>query len=115
MIRKSGNRFSEKIMLKQKARAGYRSNHNSSRSRRLIAAFKSDQIEAVAGDFGLRCKSESRKQPSRGFPPFSGTSRISPRPTYDIFLHRILPLFAKTVKVRADADIQRIDLDNLGD
>jgi hypothetical protein len=28
MIRKSGNRFSEKIMLKQKARAGCRSNHN---------------------------------------------------------------------------------------
>ena len=32
MIRKSGNRFSEKIMRKQKARAGRRSNHNSSRS-----------------------------------------------------------------------------------
>ena len=32
MIRKSGIRFSEKIMLKQKARAGCRSNHNSSRS-----------------------------------------------------------------------------------
>jgi hypothetical protein len=32
MIRKSGIRFSERIMLKQKARAGCRSNHNSSRS-----------------------------------------------------------------------------------
>jgi outer membrane immunogenic protein len=32
MIRKSGNRFSEKIMLKQKARAGRRSNLTSSRS-----------------------------------------------------------------------------------
>jgi outer membrane immunogenic protein len=32
MIRKSGNRFSEKIMLEQKARAGCRLNHNSSRS-----------------------------------------------------------------------------------
>src|SRR6185312_4852811 len=32
MIRKSGNRFSEKIMLKQNARAGFRSNHSSSRS-----------------------------------------------------------------------------------
>src|SRR5580693_5037242 len=35
MIRKSGNRFSEKIMLEQKARAGCQSNHNSSRSRRF--------------------------------------------------------------------------------
>ena len=33
MIRKSGIRFSEKIMLKQKARAGCRSNRNSSRAR----------------------------------------------------------------------------------
>jgi hypothetical protein len=33
MMRKSGNRFSEKIMRKQKARAGRRSNHNSSGSR----------------------------------------------------------------------------------
>ena len=33
MIRKSGNRFSEKITLKQKARAGCRPNHNSCRSR----------------------------------------------------------------------------------
>jgi outer membrane immunogenic protein len=32
MIRKSGHRFSEKVMLKQKARAGCRPNHNSSRS-----------------------------------------------------------------------------------
>jgi outer membrane immunogenic protein len=32
MIRKSGNRFSEKIMLKQKARTGCRSNNNASRS-----------------------------------------------------------------------------------
>jgi hypothetical protein len=36
MIRKSGNRFSEKIMRKQKARAGCRSNHNSSRSSRML-------------------------------------------------------------------------------
>jgi hypothetical protein len=32
MIRKSGTRFSEKIMLKQKARAGCRFNYNSFRS-----------------------------------------------------------------------------------
>ena len=38
MIRKSGIRFSEKIMLKQKARAVCRSNHNSSRSSRRICA-----------------------------------------------------------------------------
>jgi hypothetical protein len=38
MIRKSGNRFSEKIMRKQKARAGCRLNHNSSRSSCEIAS-----------------------------------------------------------------------------
>jgi hypothetical protein len=33
MIPKSGHRFSEKIMLKQKHKAGCRSNYNSSRFR----------------------------------------------------------------------------------
>ena len=37
MIRKSGTRFSEKIMLRQKPRAGCRSNHSSSRSSALVA------------------------------------------------------------------------------
>src|ERR1700733_4713178 len=37
MIRKSGIRFSEKIMLKRKPRGGGRSNHNSSRSSAHLA------------------------------------------------------------------------------
>jgi hypothetical protein len=37
MIPKSGNRFSEKIMLKQKARVGCRFNSISSRSRSSLA------------------------------------------------------------------------------
>jgi hypothetical protein len=35
-----GIRFSEKLMLKQKARAGCRSNHNSSRSSGMARAWR---------------------------------------------------------------------------
>ena len=48
MIRKSGNRFSEKITLKQKARAGYRSNHNSCRSRLRLCFEVAPTMAALA-------------------------------------------------------------------
>jgi hypothetical protein len=63
------------------------------------------KIETVAGHFIVRCKRECRKQPSRRFRPLSGASRIPPSPTYDILFRGVLP----------NADIQRIDLNNLGD
>ena len=79
MIRESGDRLSEKIMLKQKARAGCRSNHNSARSRRRPADYQSSQDQArswslrIAGSrfarttrTSLSCKPlQQAKQPSR--------------------------------------------------
>jgi hypothetical protein len=57
MIRKSGNRFSEKIMLHQKDRAPNRFNLKPSRSRkvkflrRLIASIGARRIKAVLVEF----------------------------------------------------------------
>src|SRR5581483_7585241 len=60
MIRKSGYRFSEKIMLKQKAKAGQRFNQKSSRSKNAVGrAGKSPAIAQRAGAaVGLRAWSE---------------------------------------------------------
>jgi len=48
MIRKSGNRFSEKIALKQKTRAGCRPNHNSCRSRLRLCFEVAPTMAALA-------------------------------------------------------------------
>ena len=48
MIRKSSNRFSEKITLKQKARAGCRPNHNSCRSRLRLCFEVAPTMAALA-------------------------------------------------------------------
>jgi hypothetical protein len=50
MIRKSGHRFSEKIMLKRKARAGCRSNHNSSRSKDVRRLTRPGKKEVPTAD-----------------------------------------------------------------
>src|SRR5581483_10309861 len=55
MSRKSGTRFSEKIMLKQKARAGCRFNYNSSRSSPVAARWLSGLRRPRHECPGARC------------------------------------------------------------
>jgi hypothetical protein len=62
MIRKSGIRFSEKIMLKQKARAECRSNHNSFRSNHAIR-----QAAHLFGAFIFVCRPTYASISSRAF------------------------------------------------